>query len=409
MVVRRWEVEREGGWKAKDKKTQGEKLFPSSLSLLPSLPHQSGCSRWPSGSRRRRGPVGSGAGVKGWFIVGARACERGSERGRATRPPAAAAGSDSSQLLLCVFCFFFFLFRARKRALSTPPHPPSPPTHTTHLGNGDLGQEADAQVLQDDAVGRGEESQNVGDKVFLVVRQLLPVRSVRAQVDLLGCFFGVYGWVWVWGGGGSAGESDAKTIKKTQKGVPSARFFESGASAARALPVSLGPRRRPAPAPFPTQPHGWSVQTQPGHAWAGAGAGTGAARPGGCGASNCRPNFLPPPGPTKCRAARRAANCCTADAPQSPCRPRRRPATPTAGQATPIGRHTRQGRARGWGCLARERETDFLLSRDAARAKTKKKSTRSPNFTPLPLPTNSTHPSRRTPPPFCTWPTRPGT
>jgi len=90
------------------------------------------------------------------------------------------------------------------------PPPPHAPLSLSHLRDGDLGHEADAQVFEDDAVGRGKKRENVGDKVLLVGRQLLPVRGVPAQVDFLGCECGV-GLV---GGGGreacEAGEAGAE-------------------------------------------------------------------------------------------------------------------------------------------------------------------------------------------------------
>jgi hypothetical protein len=56
----------------------------------------------------------------------------------------------------------------------------------THLGELDLLHEAHAEVLEHDAVGGGEEGEDVADEVALVVRQVLPVLLVVAQVNLLG-------------------------------------------------------------------------------------------------------------------------------------------------------------------------------------------------------------------------------
>ena len=56
-----------------------------------------------------------------------------------------------------------------------------------HLRNLHLAHEANAEVLEDDAVGRGEEREDVRDEVLLVVAELLPVLHVVAEVDLLGC------------------------------------------------------------------------------------------------------------------------------------------------------------------------------------------------------------------------------
>jgi hypothetical protein len=59
--------------------------------------------------------------------------------------------------------------------------------HPAHLWDLDLVQEARAQVLQHNAVRGGEEREHVADEVLLAVVQLVPVRLVRAEVDLLGC------------------------------------------------------------------------------------------------------------------------------------------------------------------------------------------------------------------------------
>ena len=59
-----------------------------------------------------------------------------------------------------------------------------PPAHLWDL---DLVQEARAQVLQHNAIRGGEEREHVADEVLLAVVQLVPVRLVRAEVDLLGC------------------------------------------------------------------------------------------------------------------------------------------------------------------------------------------------------------------------------
>ena len=59
----------------------------------------------------------------------------------------------------------------------------------THLRELDLAHEAHAEVLEDDAVGRREEGEDVGDEVLLVIGEVLPVLHVVAKVDLLGCDF----------------------------------------------------------------------------------------------------------------------------------------------------------------------------------------------------------------------------
>jgi hypothetical protein len=56
-----------------------------------------------------------------------------------------------------------------------------------HLWNLDVLQEVDAQVFDDDAVAGGKERQDVTDKVLFILRELLPVRRIAAEVDLLGC------------------------------------------------------------------------------------------------------------------------------------------------------------------------------------------------------------------------------
>ena len=53
------------------------------------------------------------------------------------------------------------------------------------LGDLNLRREVARNVLEDDAVGRGKEGQDVLDEVPLVVVELLPVRQVLAEVDLL--------------------------------------------------------------------------------------------------------------------------------------------------------------------------------------------------------------------------------
>lgn len=57
----------------------------------------------------------------------------------------------------------------------------------SHLGELHLAHEAHAEVLEDDAVGGGEEGENVRDEVLLIVGEVLPVLHVVGQVDLLGC------------------------------------------------------------------------------------------------------------------------------------------------------------------------------------------------------------------------------
>jgi len=70
---------------------------------------------------------------------------------------------------------------------------PPPPTRgrperftAVQLRELDLLHEAHAEVLEHDAVGGGEEGEYVADEVPLVVRQVLPVLLVVAQVHLLG-------------------------------------------------------------------------------------------------------------------------------------------------------------------------------------------------------------------------------
>lgn len=58
-------------------------------------------------------------------------------------------------------------------------------TGITHLRDLHLLHEAHAEVLEDDAVRGGEEGENVGDEVLLVIGELLPVLHVVAQVNLL--------------------------------------------------------------------------------------------------------------------------------------------------------------------------------------------------------------------------------
>jgi hypothetical protein len=53
------------------------------------------------------------------------------------------------------------------------------------LGDLNLRREVARNVLEDDAVGRGKEGQDVLDEVLLVVVELLPVRHILAEVDLL--------------------------------------------------------------------------------------------------------------------------------------------------------------------------------------------------------------------------------
>ena len=57
----------------------------------------------------------------------------------------------------------------------------------THLRELHLAHEAHAEVLEDDAVGGGEEGENVRDEVLLIIGEVLPVLHVVGQVDLLGC------------------------------------------------------------------------------------------------------------------------------------------------------------------------------------------------------------------------------
>ena len=57
----------------------------------------------------------------------------------------------------------------------------------SHLGELHLAHEAHAEVLEDDAVGGGEEGENVRDEVLLIIGEVLPVLHVVGQVDLLGC------------------------------------------------------------------------------------------------------------------------------------------------------------------------------------------------------------------------------
>lgn len=47
--------------------------------------------------------------------------------------------------------------------------------------------EADGEVLEDNAVRRRKESEDVLDEVLLVGRELLPVLHIGGKVDLLGC------------------------------------------------------------------------------------------------------------------------------------------------------------------------------------------------------------------------------
>lgn len=56
-----------------------------------------------------------------------------------------------------------------------------------HLGELHLAHEANAEVLEDDAVGGGEEGEDVLDEVLLVAVELVPVHHVVGEVDLLGC------------------------------------------------------------------------------------------------------------------------------------------------------------------------------------------------------------------------------
>jgi hypothetical protein len=68
------------------------------------------------------------------------------------------------------------------------------------LGDLHLVHEARAQILQNDAVGRCEEGEDVRDEVALVVGELLPVGEVVGEVDFLG----------LWGGGWRIGRREEK-------------------------------------------------------------------------------------------------------------------------------------------------------------------------------------------------------
>ena len=60
------------------------------------------------------------------------------------------------------------------------------PVEAAHLGDLDVAHEARGEVLEDDAVRRGEERENVLDEVALVVVELvLPLGDVLGEVDLL--------------------------------------------------------------------------------------------------------------------------------------------------------------------------------------------------------------------------------
>tara|TARA_B100000482_G_scaffold62517_1_gene43305 strand:+ start:1212 stop:1412 length:201 start_codon:yes stop_codon:yes gene_type:complete len=56
-----------------------------------------------------------------------------------------------------------------------------------YLGELHLAHEANAEVLEDDAVRRGEEGEDVLDEVLLVLAELGPVHHVVGEVHLLGC------------------------------------------------------------------------------------------------------------------------------------------------------------------------------------------------------------------------------
>ena len=60
----------------------------------------------------------------------------------------------------------------------------------TYLRELDLAHEANAEVFEDDTVGRGEEGEDVRDEVLLVIAQGFPVLDVVREVNLLGCDFG---------------------------------------------------------------------------------------------------------------------------------------------------------------------------------------------------------------------------
>lgn len=57
----------------------------------------------------------------------------------------------------------------------------------TYLRELDLAHEANAEVFEDDTVGRGEEGEDVRDEVLLVIAQGFPVLDVVGKVNLLGC------------------------------------------------------------------------------------------------------------------------------------------------------------------------------------------------------------------------------
>ena len=56
-----------------------------------------------------------------------------------------------------------------------------------HLRDLDLVQESRAEVLEHNAVGGCEEREDVADEVLLALVELLPVRVVGREVDLLRC------------------------------------------------------------------------------------------------------------------------------------------------------------------------------------------------------------------------------
>ena len=51
----------------------------------------------------------------------------------------------------------------------------------------DFLHEADAEVFEDDAIGSGEEGENVGDEVLFTVVEGFPMSHVTAKIDFLSC------------------------------------------------------------------------------------------------------------------------------------------------------------------------------------------------------------------------------
>ena len=117
---------------------------------LGDVTHLSGCSRWQSGSHRTREPE--------WIGSGRPSADA---RGRVE-------GAHAGRRWLRGFENTGNYFKA-------------------HLGELHLAHEANAEVLEDDAVGGGEEGKDVLDEVLLVVVELVPVHHVVGEVDLLGC------------------------------------------------------------------------------------------------------------------------------------------------------------------------------------------------------------------------------